>query len=60
MKDNHVFYTTGAYIERVELAPGHWKWVVQRFEDDTYRDGVHHGVNAVVSTAEGLIADEEE
>lgn len=58
MKD--CFYTTGAYIERVEISPGYWRWVVQRFEDDTYHDGENCGVLAFASTAEGLIADEED
>jgi hypothetical protein len=31
-------YTTGAYLEPVQLSDGSWKWVVRNFENDTFDD----------------------
>jgi len=54
-----IFYTTGAFIYQRQMSDGTWAWVVEQFEDDTFRNGEYIGVNEVSNTKEGLVDSDE-
>lgn len=55
-------YTTGAIIAPIEVdidGKKYWRWVVDRFEDDTYYDGEVANVNEYADTINQLIEEDE-
>jgi len=52
-------YTTGAYIERIQIN-GVWRWAVVQFEDDTFHLGECVNVHEDSTTEDGLMEEFED
>jgi hypothetical protein len=48
-------YTTGAYLSPKQMPDGAWCWIVDQFEDDTFKGGDIYNPKAYAETEAELI-----